>query len=287
MSHWVDHIPSPLVRESLRLMRVDRPIGTWLVLWPCLWSLSAAAKPGYPEGRFWLIFTLGAFLMRSAGCVINDLADQDFDPLVARTRERPLAARRISSRVAKGLLLILLLFSLLLACALSRLAIQLSLVGALLAVTYPFTKRFVEWPQFYLGAAFGWGVVVAWGAVADAVPLEAWLLFLATLTWTAGYDTVYALMDIEDDLRIGVKSTAILFGRWVFLIVSVLYLLTLGLLVVVGWRLHFALPFYGIVLGAGGQMVWQIALTRRGDHLRAFLSNKWLGAWLWVGMVLG
>ncbi|MBF0463418.1 MAG: 4-hydroxybenzoate octaprenyltransferase [Magnetococcales bacterium] len=287
MSHWVDRLPSASLREFLRLMRVDRPIGTWLVLWPALWSLWAAAKPALPAGELVCIITLGSFLMRSAGCVINDLADRNFDPLVARTRERPLAARRISVRAAKGLLLGLLAVSLLLALQLNLLALQLSAVGALLAATYPFTKRFITWPQFYLGAAFGWGVMVAWGAAAENLPGEAWLLFIATLTWTAGYDTVYALMDIEDDLRIGVKSTAILFGRFALPIVAMLYLLTLLLLAVVGWRMGFNLVFYAVLWGAGGQMVWQMVLVRNGHYLRAFLSNKWLGAWIWLGVVLG
>ncbi|MEO5349626.1 MAG: 4-hydroxybenzoate octaprenyltransferase [Magnetococcus sp. YQC-3] len=287
MSHWVDRLSSPLLRESLRLMRVDRPIGTWLVLWPCMWSLSVAAKPGYPEERLLLIFALGSFLMRSAGCVINDLADRDFDPRVARTRERPLAARRISLRAAKGLLLGLLAFSLLLALQLNLLALQLSVVGALLAVTYPFTKRFVHWPQFYLGAAFGWGVIVAWGAARGELAVEAWLLFAATLTWAAAYDTVYALMDIEDDLHIGVKSTAILFGRWAIPIVAALYLLTLGLLAIAGWRLHLGPFFYAVLLLAVGQMSWQIRVARRGEYLTAFLSNKWLGGLILLGFVLG
>ncbi|MEO5364708.1 MAG: 4-hydroxybenzoate octaprenyltransferase [Magnetococcus sp. DMHC-8] len=287
MNHWIDHLPFPLLRESLRLMRVDRPIGTWLVLWPCLWSLLAAAKPGYPDGSLLGLFVLGSFLMRSAGCVANDLADQDFDPHVARTRDRPLAARRISTRAAKWLLLALLGCSLWLAWQLNWLAIQLSAVGGLLAVTYPFTKRFVPWPQFYLGAAFGWGVIVAWGASANLLSWEAWLLFAATLTWTAGYDTLYALMDIQDDLRIGVQSTAILFGRWAIPVVAGLYLVTLGLLAVVGWRLAFALPFYVVLLVAGLQMAWQIVVAGRGDYFSAFLSNKWLGALILIGILLG
>ena len=290
MNHWIDRLSNPLLRESLRLMRVDRPIGTWLVLWPSLWALLAAAKPDYPEGRLWIIFSLGSFLMRSAGCVVNDLADQRFDPQVARTRERPLAAKRISVRAAKALLGGLLLLALLLALQLNTLAIQLSVVGAFLAVTYPFTKRFIHFPQFYLGAAFGWGVIVAWGAAAERVTGEAWLLFAATLTWAAAYDTLYAMMDREDDLRIGVKSTALFFGRWAIPAVTFLYLCTLGFLALAGWRLGFSGLFYLCLLLAFGQMVWQIILARSNrseDYLRAFLSNQWLGLILLMGFIIG
>lgn len=287
MSHWINHLPSPLLRESLRLMRVDRPIGTWLVLWPALWALCAAAKPDYPNGLLLLIFILGSFLMRSAGCVINDLADQEFDPHVTRTQERPLAAKRITARAAKWLLVGLLTAALLLALQLNYFAIQLSVVGALLAVTYPFTKRFIHWPQFYLGAAFGWGVLIAWGATTGSLPWAAWLLFASTLTWAAAYDTLYAMMDIEDDLRIGVKSTAILFGRWAIPIVAMLYAITLGLLAEAGWQLALNLPFYLALLLASGQMAWQIAMARNRHYLQAFLSNKWLGASILVGIVLG
>lgn len=290
MSHWIDRLSSPLLRESLRLMRVDRPIGTWLVLWPSLWALTAAAKPGYPEGRLVLVFVLGSFLMRSAGCVINDLADRGFDPLVARTRDRPLAAKRISAHAAKRLLAGLLALAFLLALQLNFLAIQLSVVAAFLAISYPYTKRFIHVPQFYLGAAFGWGVMVAWGAVAQTLPWEAWLLFAATLTWAAAYDTLYAMMDREDDRRIGLNSTALFFGRWCIPAVAFLYLMTLGFLAMAGWRLHFSILFHGVLLAAGGQMAWQIIITRhdRSDAcLRAFISNKWLGLMVWVGFVVG
>lgn len=271
-------------------MRVDRPIGIWLVLWPSLWALLAASKPAYPDVRLLGIFILGSFLMRSAGCVANDLADQDFDPQVARTRQRPLAAKRISTRAAKWLLLGLLSAALLLALQLNTLAIQLSVVGAFLAVTYPFTKRFIHFPQFYLGAAFGWGVIVAWGAAAASVAAEAWLFFAATLTWAAAYDTVYAMMDRQDDLRIGVKSTAIFFGRWVILAVALLYIFTLGFLAIAGWRLGFSWFFYVTLLAAFGQMSWQIVRVSSHSsaaYLQAFLSNQWLGLIILLGVAIG
>ena len=277
-------------------MRVDRPIGTWLVLWPSLWALVAASKPYYPDWQLLLIFSLGSFLMRSAGCVANDLADQKIDPLVTRTKARPLAAKRISEGSAKWLLLGLLLAAFLLALQLNIFAIKLSVVGALLAVTYPFSKRFIHIPQFYLGAAFGWGVIIAWGAATEMVTVAAWLFFAATLTWAAAYDTIYAMMDRDDDLRIGVKSTAILFGRWAMHAVALLYLLTVGFLFLAGWYLCLSKPFYLVMLLALVQMGWQIRISRRyqagdqqlgGEYLRAFLSNQWLGLLILLGVVLG
>ena len=289
-NHWIDRLPSPFVREALRLMRVDRPIGTWLLLWPSLWALTAAAGRAMPDWRLLVIFSLGAFVMRSAGCVANDLADRRFDPLVARTRERPLAAGRISVAGALGVLLALLLLALLLALQLNALAIQLSFGGLFLALTYPFTKRFVHIPQFYLGAAFGWGVIIAWAAATGAVAVEAWLLFAATLVWAAGYDTIYGMMDREDDLRIGVKSTAILFGRFDIPAVGILYLATLALLAAVGQRLGLGVAFYAALLLGLGQMAWQLRAIRgypRERLLRTFLSNQWLGLIVWLGFVLG
>ncbi|MBF0625763.1 MAG: 4-hydroxybenzoate octaprenyltransferase [Magnetococcales bacterium] len=289
MARFVEWLPWPLGREMLRLMRVDRPIGTWLLLWPSLWAL-AAARPGAPDGELLLIFVLGAFLMRSAGCVANDLADRHIDPHVARTRDRPLAAGRISVGAARVLLLALLILALLLVSRLEPLALLLAPVGALLAVSYPFAKRFIHLPQFYLGAAFGWGVIMAWAAATGSLAAEAWILFGATLTWAAGYDTVYAMMDREDDRRIGVKSTALLFGRWDRHWIALLYAATLGLLGWAGYRLELNPLFHGALLGAGGQMVWQllsIAGNAQAALLRAFLSNRWAGALIWVGFMLG
>ncbi|MBF0096128.1 MAG: 4-hydroxybenzoate octaprenyltransferase [Magnetococcales bacterium] len=287
MKHWIDTLPWPVLREILRLMRVDRPIGTWLVLWPALWSVFASVKPELPNWPVVVIFALGSFIMRSAGCVINDLADKDFDPLVARTKDRPLASRRLSVTVAKWVLFVLLSIALLLALTLNAFAIELSVVGAFLAISYPFTKRFVHWPQFYLGAAFGWGVIVAWGAQTGELSGVAWLLFLATLTWAAAYDTLYALMDIEDDLKIGVRSTAILFGRWALAMVALLYALTLLFLVAAGIVLSLSITYYLVMVLVMLHMLWQIRVSSRQEYLRAFLSNKWLGALIFLGILLG
>jgi 4-hydroxybenzoate polyprenyltransferase len=289
MNHWIDKLPSPLLRESLRLMRVDKPIGTWLLMWPSLWAL-VAANPGAPDWYLLGVFAIGAFIMRSAGCVVNDIADRKLDPHVTRTKDRPLAAMRISLRSALWLLLLLLVFALILALQLNIFALKLCFAGAFLAVTYPFTKRFIHLPQFYMGAAFGWGVIIAWAAATGTISPEAWIIFAATLTWAAAYDTIYAMMDREDDLKIGIKSTAILFGRFDLLAVGILYLLTLLLLAWAGLRLELLELFY-IALGAAFvQMSWQIWAIRdypKEKFLATFLSNKWVGIIIFCGFLLG
>lgn len=280
MKALVDALPWPMGRELLRLMRVDRPIGTWLLLWPSLWAL-VASRPGVPDWSLMAVFALGAFVMRSAGCVANDLADRHIDPLVARTRERPLAAGRLTVGPALVLLLLLLGIALGIAWTLNAFAVQLCFVGAFLAVSYPFTKRWIHFPQFYMGAAFGWGVIIGWAAATGGLGVEAWLLFLATLFWAAGYDTIYAMMDRPDDLKIGVRSTAILFGRFDRWAVAALYGLAVGLLGVVGVRLGLGWGYFAGLAVCGGQMVWQV--VRCGGYeaavlLRIFLSNNWVGA---------
>lgn len=289
MSHWITRIPNPILRESLLLMRADRPIGTWLLMWPSLWAL-AAAQQGQLAWHLFAIFALGAFLMRSAGCVANDITDRDIDPLVARTRNRPLAAGRIPLTVAKHLLAGLLATAFLLALLLPVMALKLCIAGAGLAVTYPFAKRFIPIPQLYLGAAFAWGCLIAWAAATNSLPLEAWLLFVAALTWTTGFDTIYAMMDQKDDLKIGVQSSALFFGQYALIATAIFYLLTLLLLAFIGYRLHLTLWFYTTWLLALGQFLWQLVLIRHQNQeaiLRAFLSNQWLGLILFVGFMLG
>ncbi|ABK42767.1 4-hydroxybenzoate octaprenyltransferase [Magnetococcus marinus MC-1] len=288
--HWIERLSWPLLRESLLLMRVHRPIGTYLLMWPALWGVVAAAHPAPPNPVLLALFALGAWVMRSAGCVANDLADRNFDPHVARTKQRPLAAGRISVRAAVVLLVLLLGVALLLALQLNLLTLKLAVAGALLAVTYPLTKRIVAIPQFYMGAAFGWAAVMAWAATAGALAPGAWLLFATTLVWAAGYDTLYGMMDREDDLKIGVKSTAILFGQRDLFWVAILYVLTVLLLLVTGWQLQMQWPYYGTVAGAALHMVWQIqhARSRQAEVLmEAFLSNQWLGMLIGVGLWLG
>ncbi|MBF0444347.1 MAG: 4-hydroxybenzoate octaprenyltransferase [Magnetococcales bacterium] len=289
MNHWIDNLPSPLFRESLRLMRVDKPIGTWLLMWPSLWAL-VAAKPGAPDWYLLGVFAIGAFVMRSAGCVVNDIADRKFDSHVTRTKDRPLAAKRISLSSALWLLLLLLVIALILALQLNFFALKLCFAGAFLAVTYPFTKRFIHLPQFYMGTAFGWGVIIAWAAVTETISPEAWIIFAATLTWAAAYDTIYAMMDRKDDLQIGIKSTAILFGRFDLLAVGILYLFTLALLAWAGYRLELLIFFYLALGAAFVQMSWQIGVIRdypEEKFLATFLSNKWVGIIIFCGFLLG
>lgn len=285
--------PSPKIlnwkqrlREYGLLMRVDRPVGTLLLLWPTLWALWIAAR-GWPELLVMVVFCAGVFLMRSAGCVINDYADRDIDPHVARTKNRPLAQRRVSSKEALLLAGGLALTAFVLVLSMNMLTIAMSAVGVLLAATYPFMKRYTHLPQVHLGAAFGWAIPMAFAASLGAVPTTAWLLFIVTVLWTTAYDTLYAMVDREDDLKIGVKSTAILFGDADRLIVGVLQLAVLAGLVLVGLREAFALPYYVGLTVAAGLAAYQQYLIRDRDPQRcfqAFLNNNWFGAAVFAGL---
>ncbi len=229
--------PSPLrrrLREYARLMRLDRPIGIWLLLWPVLWALWIASN-GHPDERLFVIFVLGTFVMRSAGCVMNDFADREFDPHVRRTADRPLAKQSVSPAEALGLFAVLALVALALVIPLNRPTQVLALIGGILAVTYPFLKRFFSLPQAYLGAAFGWSVPMAFAAQTGAIPPVAWVLFVSVVLWTTAYDTMYAMVDREDDLVIGVRSSAILFGRADRVVIGALQMAALGGLGLVGW----------------------------------------------------
>jgi 4-hydroxybenzoate polyprenyltransferase len=276
------------LREYALLMRLHRPIGTLLLLWPVLWALWIAAG-GFPDFGVLAVFAAGVLLMRSAGCVINDYADRDFDPHVARTRDRPLAAGRVSAREALALAAVLAAAAFALVLTMNRLTILMSFLGAALAVSYPFTKRYTHLPQFYLGAAFGWGVPMAFAAQTGAVPAEAWILFAATLSWAVAYDTAYAMVDRDDDLRIGVKSTAILFGRADRLMIALFHALTLGLLAWVGARAGLGLAYYVGLTAAAALALYQQWLMRGRDRdacFRAFLNNNWFGIAVFVGVVV-
>ncbi|MBF0613621.1 MAG: 4-hydroxybenzoate octaprenyltransferase [Magnetococcales bacterium] len=289
MNTWIGHVPIPWLRESLLLMRADRPIGTWLLLWPALWGLAAASQ-GRPSWSLLVIFSLGAFVMRSAGCVANDITDRDIDPLVTRTRNRPLAAGRISLGAARRLLFFLLTVALVLGLLLPPMSLALCVAGALLALTYPFAKRFIPVPQLHLGMAFAWGVPIAWVAVTQTLTLETWLLFLAALTWTMGFDTIYALMDRADDLKVGVHSTAIFFGRFDLAAIGLLYLVTVVLLWIIGQRMALNGYYDALVLTALLHGLWQLHRIRHRATemaLRAFLSNKWFGGIVFAGFILG
>ena len=282
----------PLTAERLRdyaqLMRLDRPIGILLLLWPVLWALwiAAAGRPALPV---LLVFVAGVILMRSAGCVINDYADRKFDPQVERTRGRPLATGRVHAREALVLFVVLAFSALALVLFMNRLTILLSFVGAALAVSYPFMKRWTHLPQFYLGAAFGWGVPMAFAAQTGTVPADAWILFGATLCWAVAYDTAYAMVDREDDVRIGVKSTAILFGRADRVMIALFHVATLALLAWAGVRAGLGLTYYmGLLLAAGlaGWQQWLIRARTRHGCMQAFLNNNRFGAVIFAGLVL-
>ena len=278
----------PRAGDFVQLMRLNRPIGTYLLLWPTLWALWLAAE-GVPNLRVLVIFVLGVVFMRAAGCVINDFADRKIDGHVTRTRERPLATRRISASEALMTFAILVGISALLVLATNGLTIALSFGGIALAALYPFCKRFTFYPQLVLGAAFSWAIPMAFAAQTSQLPMVLWLLYLANLLWTVAYDTQYAMCDREDDLKIGVKSTAILFGDADRAIIGVLQGLTLLCLLLVGSRFELELFYYLGLLGMLVGFLWQQWLIRGREPqacLRAFLSNHWVGMLVFVGLAM-
>lgn len=285
-------LDSALIRNRIwayaRLARVDRPIGTLLLLWPTLWALLIASE-GQPHTGILLVFLSGVICMRAAGCVINDYADRDIDGHVSRTNSRPLATGEVSSREALLLFLGLSLFSFGLVLFLNTFTITLSLVAIALAVSYPFMKRYTYLPQVHLGLAFGWSIPMSFAAQTDTVPAVAWLLLLAVVCWAVAYDTMYAMVDREDDLRIGVKSTAILFGNGDKLWIGVFQIAVLVILVLVGQRAELSLWYYLGVVAAALFAVYHQYLIRRRDPagcFKAFLNNNYLGASVFLGLVI-
>lgn len=270
-------------------MRLDRPIGILLLLWPTLWAvwIAAAGKPPLPI--LW-IFVLGTVLMRSAGCVINDFADRDFDPFVERTKLRPLAARKVSVREALALFVVLVVLAfLLLLPILSPLLLGLAVAALFLAASYPFTKRFFAIPQAYLGIAFGFGIPMAFAAIQGEVPLLAWAMLVANVFWAIAYDTEYALVDYTDDLKIGIKTSAITFGRFVIPIIMVCYAATLIILAGIGSWLGLGVIFYAGLAIAAGIAFYHYRLIRARERERcfkAFLHNNWFGATIFAGIAL-
>lgn len=276
------------IHEYALLMRWDRPIGALLLLWPTLWALWLAGN-GQPDQGVVVIFLLGVWVMRSAGCVVNDIADREFDPHVSRTRNRPLAAGRITLREALLVALVLGLIALTLALLLNRLALLLALAGAVLAASYPFMKRFHHLPQLNLGLAFGWSIPMAYAALTGTVPGETWLLFLANIAWVLVYDTEYAMADREDDLKIGVKSSAILFGAHDKRMIGALQITTLLLLALLGVLIGLGGLYYLGLLGAGWLFLYQQYLIRERDPaqcFRAFLNNNAVGLLVFCGLLL-
>jgi 4-hydroxybenzoate polyprenyltransferase len=276
------------IRASLDLIRFNRPIGTLLLLWPTLWALWLAAE-GVPPWHLLVIFGLGTFLMRSAGCVINDLADRNLDGAVARTQARPLVTGALSTNAALMIAAVLGLAAFVLVLFTNPLTILLSFGGVALAACYPFMKRHTHLPQLVLGAAFSWGIPMAFAAVSERLPPILWLVYMANLLWTVAYDTQYAMVDREDDLKVGIRSTAILFGDMDRSMVALLQLLTLMALTLVGQRFELGAVFYLSLLVAAGLFARQYTLTRQqepAECFRAFLNNNYVGMAVFAGIVL-
>lgn len=280
-------IATARLREYALLMRLDRPIGILLLMWPTLWGLWVASH-GRPNLLVLMVFVLGGVLMRSAGCVINDYADRDLDPHVERTRNRPLAAKRVSTREALVLFVVLCLLAFLLVLQLNRLTILLSFAGAFLAASYPFVKRYTHLPQVYLGAAFGWSIPMAFAAQTGDVPAVAWIMFVANMFWAVAYDTAYAMVDRDDDLKVGVKSTAILFGTWDRFMIALAHLICLLLLILAGAMVGLGTFYYLGLTAASGLAIYQQKLIHTRDPklcFRAFINNNWFGAVIFAGLV--
>jgi 4-hydroxybenzoate polyprenyltransferase len=271
-----------------RLMRLDKPIGILLLLWPTLWALWIAGQ-GRPDWQIVWIFVLGTVLMRSAGCVMNDLADRKFDAHVERTRQRPLVTSEVSVKEALTLAAILTLAAFGLVLYLNRLTLLLSIAALFLAVTYPFTKRFFSMPQAYLGIAFGFGIPMAFAAENNAIPVVAWVMLLANVFWAIAYDTEYAMVDRDDDLNIGIRSSAIFFGRLDILAIMSSYVVMLLLLTITGLWLDLLWPYYLGLLVAAGIAIHHYSLVRKRERqacFQAFLHNNWLGAAVFAGIFL-
>ncbi|MGZ8225124.1 MAG: 4-hydroxybenzoate octaprenyltransferase [Methylococcaceae bacterium] len=270
------------------LARFDKPIGTLILLWPALWALWLASD-GEPDLTVLIIICLGVVIMRAAGCVINDYADRDFDPYVQRTRLRPIASGKVKPKEALIVFFALCLCAFCLVLFLNIYTILLSFIGAFLAASYPFMKRYTHLPQAYLGVAFGWAVPMSFSAQINSIPLAAWLLYLTVVLWALVYDTMYAMVDKEDDLKIGVKSTAILFGDYDRHIMSVLQIVILGLLVLVGQIEQLGWAYYLSILVAGLLSIYQQKLIFYREKLlcfKAFLASNWFGMAIFAGLVV-
>jgi len=271
------------------LIRLDKPIGTLLLLWPTLWALWLASG-GFPQWQLLIIFILGTFLMRSAGCAMNDYADQDFDRHVLRTKERPITSGKISGKEALAVAATLALMAYILIQPLNTLTQELSFFALAVAIIYPFTKRFFAIPQAVLGIAFGFGIPMAYAAVLDFIPMEAWILFVGNIFWAIAYDTAYAMVDRDDDVRLGLRTSAITFGRFDVLVIALSYcalflsqiwvaqLANLNNYFWVGWCCAVACALYHLKL---------VASRKREDCFKAFRHNNWLGGFLFLGILLG
>ena len=276
------------VGQYWKLVRGDRPIGVLLLLWPTWWALWLASG-GLPPIWTLLVFTAGVWLTRSAGCVINDYADRWLDPQVERTRDRPLASGAVSGREALAVFAVLMLVAFALVLTLNRLTVYLSFIGLLLAASYPYLKRYTYLPQVYLGLAFGWGIPMAFAAVQGEVPPLAWVLYCANILWATAYDTWYAMVDREDDIRAGSKSTAILFGDMDLVALGILYALVFFALFLVGRQAQLGLYYWVGLAVAAVLVVYEFFLARHRERaacFRAFLHNNWVGAAIFLGIAV-
>lgn len=271
-----------------RLMRFDKPIGILLLLWPTLWALWIAGD-GRPSLKNILIFCTGVVLMRAAGCIMNDVADRDFDPHVKRTQSRPLASGELLVRQAMQAFFILMLLAFGLVLMTNALTVKLAFAGALLASTYPFFKRWTHYPQVVLGVAFGWGIPMAFAAENGQVAPVAWLILLINVIWSVIYDTLYAMVDRDDDISIGLKSTAIVFGHFDLMIIRMLKVLMIALLLLLGFKLQFSWPwFLGVSVAAGLFIIQQYSVRNRDRNacFKAFLNNNYVGLVIWAGLLI-
>ena len=276
------------IKQYWLLARFDKPIGILILLWPALWALWVASE-GKPDLKVLSVISLGVVLMRAAGCVINDYADRDFDPHVERTQQRPIAAGKVKPKEALVVFIVLCLCAFSLVLLLNIYTVMLSFIGAFLAASYPFMKRYTHLPQAYLGIAFGWAVPMAFAAQINSIPSVAWVMYLAVVLWALVYDTMYAMVDKNDDLKIGVKSTAILFGDYERHIMAVLQVIIIGLLVTVGQMVHSHWPYYSGILIAAGLSIFQQKLIFRREKefcFKAFLNNNWFGLAVFAGLAL-
>lgn len=280
---WADRVD-----VYIRLMRAEKPIGTLLLLWPTYWALWIAAE-GAPDFTVWVVFTLGTFLMRSAGCVANDFADRNFDGQVERTKNRPFAQGKVSGKEAAILIVILCLAALLCLLPLNGLTWLLSLPAVFLAMSYPFTKRFFPVPQFYLGLAFSFGIPMAFAAIRESVPLLAWVIFIANIFWTLAYDTIYAMADKEDDIKIGIRTSALTFGHHDIAAVVIFHALFDGFMALVGMMIEAGWPYWLALLAVIGLQIRQYAAIRGRDRwvcFATFLGNNRVGLVWFVGILV-
>ena len=276
------------IEQYWLLARFDRPIGILILLWPALWALWVASD-GRPDLLVLIVICLGVVLMRAAGCVINDYADRDFDPHVERTKQRPIAAGKVKPSEAITVFVVLCLCAFGLVLMLNIYTIMLSFIAAFLAASYPFMKRYTQLPQAYLGIAFGWAVPMSFSAQINSIPAVAWVMYLAVVLWALVYDTMYAMVDKDDDLKIGVKSTAILFGAYDRHIMAVLQIIIIGLLIAVGLMKALSWPYYsGVIVAAGLSGYQQKLIFHREKTLcfKAFLNNNWFGMAVFLGLVM-